>query len=102
MPQFFTGGEIALVDLSETDRLRAKRLENSVILGHFCLQFLRKHDRLHQVGHAQPRARCFIAIRWADATFSRSNSGMPLTQLTLFIEQPVIRKDQMSAVTNEQ
>jgi len=87
--------QIAFIDLSKTDRLRAECLENSVVLGHLGLQFFREHNRLHQIGHAQARARCFVAISWADPAFGSSNSGMALTQFALLIEQAVIREDEV-------
>ena len=77
-------------------------MENSIVLDHLGLQFFREHNRLHQIGHAQSRARCFIAVGRSNPTFGSPNFGMALAQFALFIEQAVVREDQMGTVADEQ
>jgi len=86
--QFFACRQIAFIASSKTDRLRAKRLENSVVLlDHLGVQFFREHNRLHQIGHAQAGARCLIAISRSNPAFGCSNSDMASTQFALLVEQ---------------
>src|SRR5207245_11624354 len=99
--QFVACRQIAFIDLSKTDRLGAQRLENSVVLDHFGLQFFREHNGLHQIGHPQARARCLITISRANHAFDSSNSGMASTQFPLLIEQAVVRQNQESTLTDE-
>src|SRR4029077_9830173 len=77
-------------------------LENSVVLDDLGVQFFREHDRLHQIGHAQAGASCFITIGRANPAFGGSNSGMASTQFPLLIEQAVVRQNQVSAVADQQ
>src|SRR5437899_7731619 len=98
--QFFASGQVSFVDLPKTDWLRAEGLEDSVVLDHLRLQFFREYNRLHQVGHAQARSRCFVTIGRADSPLRRSNAAS--TQLALLVEYPVIRQDKVSAIADEQ
>ena len=98
--QFFSSGQVGFVDLSKTDRPGAERLKDSVVLNYLCLQFFREHNRLYLVGHAQARARCFIAISRADPTLRRSDATA--TQLALLVQYAVIRQDQVGAIADEQ
>src|SRR5215471_18634160 len=77
--QSFARGEIAFIDLPKADRLCAERLENSVVLGHLGLQFFREHNRLHQIGHTQAGARCFVPISRSNPAFGSSNSDVTST-----------------------
>ena len=51
---------------------------------------------------AQTGARGFVAVGRADAALGRSNFGPAFAQLALFVEQAVIRQNEMRAVADEQ
>src|ERR1700720_1445834 len=74
-PQLFTGSKICFVNLTKTDWLGTERLKDSVVLNDFGLQFFREHNRLHQVRHAQARARCLVPVGWADSPFGSADSA---------------------------
>src|SRR5438552_9800040 len=97
--QFFASGQVSFVDPPKTDWLRAEGLEDSVVLDHLRLQFFREYNRLHQVGHAQARARCFVTLGRADSPLGSSNEA--LTQLALLVVYQVIRQDKVSAFAVE-
>ena len=83
-PQFFTGRKKTFVHIAKTDRFGAQRLKDSVVLNNLRLQFLREHNRLNQVGHAQSRACRLVAVGWTDSPFCGSNAAA--AQLALFVE----------------
>ena len=89
-PQFFSGSEVTFVHVAKTDRPRAKRLEDSVVLEHLGLEFFREHHWLHQIGHAEAGTRRLVRVSRADAAFGCSD--LAPTQLALFIEQTVVTK----------
>ena len=99
-PQFFSGRDITFVDLPKTDGLRAERLKDSIVLDYFGLQFLREHNRLHQVGYPQTRARGFVSIGRSYPTF-RGSDPTP-TQFALLVKHAVVRQNKVSAIANEQ
>src|SRR2546427_13265256 len=92
--QFFASGQVSFVDLPKTDRLRAEGLEDSVVLDHLRLQFFREYNRLHQVEHAQARARCFVTIGRADSPLGPTTAAS--THLASLDAYPAIGQDKGS------
>src|SRR5947207_8608159 len=98
--QLFGSGQVSFVDLPKTDRPGAESLKDSIVLNHLGLQFFREHNRLYQVGHPQPRTRCFVPVSRADSALGRSNPAS--TQLAMLVEYPVVWQDKVSAIADQQ
>ena len=77
-------------------------MQDAVVLANFGFEFFRKQNRLHQVGHAQTGAGGFVAVSGTDPPLGCSNFGAAFAPLPLFVEQTVIRQDEMRAVADQQ
>ena len=83
--------------------VRAVRaFREAILLRHHVCRFLSKQLRLQQVAHPQPASRHFVFVGRADPAGSRANLVRPARAFRGFVQLPVIRENQMSAVADVQ
>src|SRR5205085_4104816 len=100
--QLCAGNEIITIDLRVIDRLRANHLQDAVVFPDTSVELFGKKPGLHQIGNSQSGASRLIAIGGTDSALGGADPGAPFSQLPLFVECPMVWKNQMRAITDEQ